>query len=69
MITTLISKAERAVTGWDFTSEEAKTVGLRAVKLVKVFNIRYGIQNKYDSPSECYDSPLVDGSSKEITIM
>lgn len=69
MNATLISKAVSAVTGWAFTPEEAKIVGLRAVNLMKAFNIRCGIKKEHDYPSERYGSTPVDGPSKGIAIM
>jgi len=65
----VISEAVSAVTGWDFTPEEAKAVGLRAVNLMKAFNIRCGIKKEHDYPSERYGSTPQDGPSKGISIM
>jgi aldehyde:ferredoxin oxidoreductase len=65
----LISTAVSAVTGWDFTPEEAKTVGVRVVNLMKCFNIRCGIKKEHDYPSERYGSTPIDGPSKGIAIM
>jgi aldehyde:ferredoxin oxidoreductase len=64
---TLLSGAVKAATGWDFTPEEAKTVGLRAVNLMRVYNIRCGIRGK-DYPSERYGSTPKDGPYKGIGI-
>ena len=69
MNATLISKAVSAVTGWNFTPEEAKNVGLRTVNLMKVFNIRSGIKKEHDYPSTRYGSTPVDGPSEGIAIM
>ncbi len=65
----LESQAVRAITGWDFTPEEAKSVGLRAVNLMKAYNIRCGITKENDRPSERYGSTPIDGPSKGIAIM
>jgi aldehyde:ferredoxin oxidoreductase len=65
----LESEALSAVTGWDFTPEEAKSVGLRAVNLMKAFNIRSGIAKESDQPSERYGSTPIDGPSKGKGIM
>jgi len=65
----LESEAVSAVTGWDFTPEEAKTVGLRAVNLMKTFNVKAGITREFDSPSARYGSTPVDGPSKGKNIM
>jgi len=65
----LESEAVSAITGWDFTPEEAKTVGLRAVNLMRAFNIRAGITREMDRPSARYGSTPVDGPSKGRSIM
>lgn len=69
MNATIISEAVSAVTGWDFTPEEAKTVGLRAVNMMRAYNIRCGIKKEHDYPSERYGSTPVDGPSKGISVM
>lgn len=66
---TLEAEAVRAATGWDFTAEEAKVVGMRAVNLMRVFNIRAGMTKDLDYPSIRYGSTPVDGPSKGIGIM
>jgi len=65
----LESEAVREVTGWDFTPEEGKNVGLRGVNLMRVYNLRCGITRDKDYPSERYGSTPVDGPSKGIAIM
>ncbi len=60
--------AVSAVTGWDFTAEEAKSVGLRAVNLMKAFNIRAGLPKGLDYPSTRYGSTHIDGPWKGIGI-
>ena len=57
----LLSEAVSAVTGWDFTFEEAMQVGRRAVNLMRAFNIRNGITNEMDRPSSRYGSTPTDG--------
>jgi aldehyde:ferredoxin oxidoreductase len=64
----LESEAVNAVTGWDFTPEEAKRVGIRAANLIKAFNIRAGITRELDRPSRRYGSTPVDGPTKDIAI-
>ena len=64
----LLAEAVSAVSRWDFTQEEAKNVGLRAVNLLRAFNIRCGIKKNLDYPSERYGSTPVDGPSKGIGI-
>jgi len=63
------AEAVSAVTGWDFTPEEGKDVGLRAVNLMKSFNLRSGITKDLDYPSTRYGSTPVDGPTKGISIM
>lgn len=65
----LESEAVSAVTGWDLTPEEAKRAGLRAVNLMKAFNLRAGITRELDRPSTRYRSTPVDGPSKGKNIL
>lgn len=65
---TLFTDALNAVTGWDHSEEEVNNVGLRAVNLMKVFNLRAGIDKELDAPSERYGSTPVDGPNKGIEI-
>jgi aldehyde:ferredoxin oxidoreductase len=64
----LLAEAVNTVTGWDMTQEEARTVGLRAINLMRAFNIQAGITRELDRPSERYGSTPVDGPSKGISI-
>jgi aldehyde:ferredoxin oxidoreductase len=65
----LESEAVSAVTGWNFTADEAKRVGLRAVNLMRAFNIRAGMKGELDRPSSRYGSTPVNGPSKGQNIM
>jgi aldehyde:ferredoxin oxidoreductase len=65
----LEAEAVSAITGWDFPPDEAKLVGLRAVTLMKAFNIRAGITRAMDYPSIRYGSAHFDGPWKGIGIM
>jgi len=65
----LLTEAASAVTGWDLTLGETKNIGLRAVNLMKIFNLRAGITRELDVPSERYGSTPVDGPSKGTSIM
>jgi aldehyde:ferredoxin oxidoreductase len=56
--------AMNAVTGWNFTPEEARTAGLRIVNLMRAFNIRHGVTPDVEYPSTRYSSVPVDGPSK-----
>jgi aldehyde:ferredoxin oxidoreductase len=66
---TLISEAVAAATGWDFTAEEGKRVGLRAVNLMRAYNLRVGIGKEHDKPSARYGSTPVDGPNEGISIL
>jgi aldehyde:ferredoxin oxidoreductase len=64
-----IAAAVSAATGWDFTPEEGKRVGLRAVNLMRAFNFRAGIGAEHDRPSARYGSTPVDGPTAGISIL
>jgi len=53
-----------AATGWDFTREEAEQVGLRAINLLRAFNIRHGFTPDSEAPSPRYGSVPADGPFK-----
>jgi aldehyde:ferredoxin oxidoreductase len=65
----LISEGVAAATGWDFTEEEGKSVGRRAVNLMRAFNLRTGMRKKHDYPSARYGSTPVDGPTEGISIL
>jgi len=65
----LDAEAVAAATGWDFTEDEARAVGLRVVNLMKAFNLRAGITREHDYPSTRYGSTHTDGPWKGIGIM
>ena len=65
----LMAEAVSAATGWDFTPEEAKSVGVRSVNIMKAFNIRAGITKELDYPSTRYGSTHIDGPYEGIGIM
>ena len=58
-----------AITGWDLTIKDAMTVGRRTVNLLRVFNLRHGMNPYLDRPSPRYGSTPVDGPAKGIGIM
>ena len=64
-----IAAAVSAATGWDFTPKEAKRVGLRAVNLMRAYNLRAGIGAEHDRPSARYGSTPVDGPHAGLGIM
>ena len=53
-----------AATGWDMGFDEAMTVGLRTVNLLRLFNLRHGLAAEVDRPSARYGSVPVDGPAK-----
>lgn len=59
-------EALNAVTGWDFTIDEAMTVGRRAVNLLRVFNCRCGLSPAMEAPSPRYGSTVPDGPLKGL---
>jgi aldehyde:ferredoxin oxidoreductase len=63
----LLATAINAATGWDYTPEEGKTMGLRAINLMRIFNIKSGLQGM-DYPSERYGSTPTDGPYKGMGI-
>ena len=65
----LLAEAVSAATSWDFSAEEGKRVGLRAVNLMKAFNLRAGIGKEHDRPSMRYGSTPVDGPTAGISII
>jgi len=65
----LLAEAISAATDWDFSAEEGKRVGLRAVNLMRAFNLRAGIGKDLDRPSKRYGSTPVDGPTAGISIM
>jgi aldehyde:ferredoxin oxidoreductase len=61
----LLSKAVSAVTGWDFSWEEAYLVGRRIVHLLRAFNIRHGLSGRsLDRPSPRYGSTPDSGGAQ-----
>jgi len=65
----LEAEAVSAVTGWDLSGEEAKSIGLRVVNLLRAYNFRCGMTSDVDRPSTRYGSTPVDGPSKGKNIM
>jgi len=58
-----------AVTGWDFTEEEAVQMSLRVANLFRAFNIRHGFTPEVEEPSPRYGSAPVDGPAEGKSIM
>jgi aldehyde:ferredoxin oxidoreductase len=58
-----------AVTGWDFTNQEAAEVAYRISHLLRAFNIRHGVGPELEVPSPRYGSAPVDGPCAGKSIM
>jgi len=58
-----------AVTGWNFTLEDAFTLGRRIVNTLRIFNLGHGLDIKVERPSARYGSIPVDGPAKGVNIM
>ncbi len=65
----LVLECFNAVTGWNWTLQDAFTVGRRIVNLLRVFNFRHGMKVEDERPSARYGSVPVDGPAKGINIM
>jgi aldehyde:ferredoxin oxidoreductase len=48
--------------------QEALSVGLRAVNMLRAFNIRHGISPELDAPSPRYGSTPIDGPATGVSI-
>lgn len=57
-----------AVTGWDFTLEEAQNVGFRAANTLRVFNLLHGHTPALEQPSVRWSSAPIDGPAEGKTI-
>ncbi len=60
--TTVLAEAVKAATGWDFDENEANTVGLRLLNLMRVYNFRNGHRRELEAPSPRYGSAPVNGA-------
>jgi len=58
-----------AVTGWDYTLEEVKLMGLRTANLLRLFDIKQGIYSILDYPSQRYGSAPSGEASKQGSIL
>ncbi|MBM3957848.1 MAG: hypothetical protein FJ313_07340, partial [Gemmatimonadetes bacterium] len=63
-----LAEAVSAVTGWDFTFDEAMDVGRRAVNTMRAFNIRSGLTADLERPSPRYGSTPKDGPASGKSI-
>ena len=65
----LVLECFNAVTGWDWSLNEAFSVGRRVVNLLRVFNLRHGMKVENERPSRRYGSVPVDGPAQGKDIM
>jgi len=63
-----VAEIVKAVTGWQFSSQEASDMGSRIVNLLRVFNLRHGLTAELDMPSTRYGSAPIDGPLQGLTI-
>lgn len=64
-----ISDALNAVTGWDYSKDDAMLLGRRTAALLRAFNLRCGIGPELEKPSARYGSTPVDGPAAGVSIM
>jgi aldehyde:ferredoxin oxidoreductase len=65
---TLTLECLNAITGWDYTTEEAVNTGLRIVNQMRMFNFRNGLTKEMEAPSERYSSTPIDGPAEGKSI-
>ena len=65
----ILAEALHAATGWEFTEDDAQTVGLRIVNLFRVYNYRCGHTREMEAPSPRYGSTPVDGPVAEREVL
>lgn len=58
-----------AVTGWNWTLDDAFTVGRRVINLLRVFDFKHGMRAEDERPSKRYGSVPVDGPAQGKDIM
>jgi aldehyde:ferredoxin oxidoreductase len=65
----LVLECLNAVTGWNWTLEDAFALGRRVVNQLRVFNFRHGMKAEDEMPSTRYGSVPVDGPAEGVNIM
>ncbi len=58
-----------AATGWNWTMNDAFTLGRRIINQLRVFNLRHGMDIKNERPSVRYGSVPVDGPNRGVNVM
>jgi aldehyde:ferredoxin oxidoreductase len=64
----LVTATVNAVTGWNLEPTDAITIGKRTVNLLRLFNLRHGLDTKTEAPSPRYGSTPSDGPAKGYSI-
>ncbi len=64
----LVLDCVKAATGWDVTVPEALDIGLRVINLLRLFNLRHGLDVALEAPSPRYSSTPVDGPAEGYSI-
>ncbi len=65
----LVLECFNAVTGWQWSLQDAFTLGRRIVNLLRVFNFQHGLRVEDERPSKRYGSIPVDGPAQGKNIM
>jgi aldehyde:ferredoxin oxidoreductase len=65
----MVLKCFNAVTGWNWTLDDAFTIGLRIVNRMRVFNLAHGMKPEDERPSTRYGSTPVSGPAQGKNIM
>ena len=65
----MVLKCFNAVTGWNWTLDDAFTAGLRIVNLLRVFNFNHGMKAEDERPSTRYGSIPAGGPAQGKNIM
>jgi len=58
-----------AVTGWDYSLDEVKSMGFRVANMLRVFNLKQGITSELELPSPRYGSAPMEGAAKGKSII
>jgi len=65
----LVLECLNAVTGWNWTLEDAFALGRRVINQLRVFNFRHGMKAEDEMPSTRYGSIPGDGPAEGVNIM
>ena len=65
----LVLECFNAATGWNWSLDDAFTVGKRIVNLLRMFNLKHGMKVEDERPSRRYGSVPIDGPAQGRDIM